>query len=60
MSDVMQTIILVLGIIIWLSMYLFMEVKFEKVGKLRKKPIVRSIVLFVYMYLGITFIKAVL
>ncbi|MGB3366049.1 MAG: hypothetical protein WBA54_01050 [Acidaminobacteraceae bacterium] len=60
MSDVMQTIVLVLGIVIWLSMYLFMEVKFEKIGGLKKKPIIRAIVLFVYMYLGITIIKSIL
>lgn len=60
MSSITQTIILVLGIIMWLSMYLFMEVKFEKIGGLRKKPVIRSIVLFVYMYIGITAIKAFL
>lgn len=60
MGNVTQTIMLVLGIIIWLSLYLFLEVKVEKLGELKRKPIIRSTVLFIYMYLGITLIKFIL
>ena len=53
-------IIVVIGVILWLSMYLFMETKIEKLNGLKKKPIIRSLVLFVYMYIGVSFIMAFL
>lgn len=60
MENTVGIIKLVIGIIIWLSMYLFVENKFGNIGKIKKKPIMRAMILFIYMYIGMVFLKTLI
>lgn len=49
--------ILVIGIILWFSLYMFLEVKVEKIAALRAKPFLRALLLFFYMYIDISLLR---
>ncbi|BEP29156.1 hypothetical protein [Helicovermis profundi] len=48
---------LIAGIIFLVMTYYILENKLSFLKKLKKKPYLRMVVLFIYMYLGVTFLK---